>query len=73
MTRPETNKHGNCDSWNFIVGKKAGLWSPKIRWQAMLQGSNEKLFTAYKQFFNLCTEQLVGDLWIVGGLLRTMS
>ena len=39
----------------------------------MLQGSNEKLFTAYSQIYNLSTGQLVGDLWIVGGLLLTMS
>ncbi len=28
MTRPQPTIYGNCDSWNFIVGKKPGRLSP---------------------------------------------
>jgi len=28
MTRPEPTIYGNCDSWEFIVGKKAVAQSP---------------------------------------------
>jgi hypothetical protein len=30
VTRPEPTIHGNCESWDFIVGKKPALNSPKI-------------------------------------------
>lgn len=30
-TRPEPTIFGNCDSWSFIVGKKAGLHRPENR------------------------------------------
>jgi hypothetical protein len=31
MTRPEPTIYGNCDSWDFIVGRKPKGNSPKAR------------------------------------------
>lgn len=43
MTRPEPTIYGNCDSWNFIVGKKPVLHSLKKAQTESLQTSNKKL------------------------------
>jgi hypothetical protein len=42
-TRPEPTIFGNCDSWNFIVGKKAGRSGQKIFILNSLQASNMEL------------------------------
>jgi hypothetical protein len=34
---------GNCESWNFIVGKKSWVHSPKIRHGVSLRVHNSKL------------------------------
>jgi hypothetical protein len=40
VTRPEPTIYGNCDSWNFIVGKTGRAYSRKVTWTRPLQASN---------------------------------
>jgi len=42
-TRPEPTINGNCDSWDFIVGKKPNTYSPKTALCRSLQARNRKL------------------------------
>ncbi len=46
LTRPEPTSNGNCDSWDFIVGKNPGLQSDPMATQHALQVRNINLFTA---------------------------
>jgi hypothetical protein len=50
MTRPEPTIYGNCESWNFIVGKKPSLNSPKICKSLSFMTGNKRLW--YKIFYN---------------------
>jgi hypothetical protein len=51
-TRPEPTIYGNCDSWNFIVGKKACPYSAENGRKTLLQPGNKdfihSLFTKLK-------------------------
>src|SRR5262245_22512400 len=40
VTRPKPTIYGNCDSWNFIVGKKPRAYSRHPASQEALQGRN---------------------------------
>jgi hypothetical protein len=63
-TRPEPTIYGNCDSWNFIVGKKPCAYSPKISIQRSLQGRNKRVV------HNLLTIEEMKDLdnlWAICG------
>jgi hypothetical protein len=40
VTRPKPTIYGNCDSWNFIVGKKPRAYSRALGHQVPLQGRN---------------------------------
>jgi len=42
VTRPEPTIYGNCDSWDFIVGKKPSPYSPKNHRDLQLQRRNRK-------------------------------
>jgi hypothetical protein len=42
-TRPEPTINGNCDSWDFIVGKKPNTHIPKTPQCRSLQAHNRKL------------------------------
>jgi hypothetical protein len=42
VTRPEPTIYGNCDSWDFIVGKLAPPDSPENRTPAPLHPRNKK-------------------------------
>jgi hypothetical protein len=64
VTRPEPTIYGNCDSWDFIVGKKGAPYSPKNRKFPSLRRHNMNLSTAYQQIAWVGFEQVVGDLWI---------
>jgi hypothetical protein len=50
LTRPEPTSNGNCDSWEFIVGKKAK--TPTQQWpkKDTLQMRHRNLSTVYQQF-----------------------
>lgn len=39
-TRPEPTINGNCDSWNFIVGKNPPPSTAALTGKGELQGSN---------------------------------
>lgn len=64
MTRPEPTIYGNCDSWNFIVGKKPWTYSPKNSKQGALQCNNEifihSLFTGWRGW-------ALDNLWVICG------
>ena len=64
VTRPEPTIYGNCDSWNFIVGKKPGTYSPPIGKQGTLQCNNgifiHSLFTTF-------SGGALDNLWVICG------
>jgi hypothetical protein len=43
VTRPKPTIYGNCDSWDFIVGKKACTYSPETARTRSLQRGNSIL------------------------------
>ena len=60
-TRPEPTIYGNCDSWNFIVGKKPGAHILEMAQNKSLRHCNTKLI------HNLYTTQnrnLLNKLWV---------
>ena len=64
MTRPEPTIYGNCDSWDFIVGKKLKTVSPHQALGHTLQVS-DRVFV-----HNLSTESLQkqqNNLWVSCG------
>ncbi len=50
LTRPEPTSNGNCDSWDFIVGKNPQTHSVSNTVTDTLQANNINLFTAYQHF-----------------------
>jgi len=65
MTRPEPTIIGNCDSWNFIVGKKACQQSLARVNSGRCKSATIFLCTGYSQLLAKLSEHLVGDLWII--------
>jgi hypothetical protein len=51
-TRPEPTIYGNCDSWDFIVGKTARMQSPKTPWAGSCCCATKILCTTYSQLIN---------------------
>jgi len=49
MTRPEPTIYGNCDSWEFIVGKKAVTQSPYKFLKPPLQARDTDFIHTYPQ------------------------
>ena len=47
VTRPKPTIYGNCDSWNFIVGKKPGAYSGKGCSRGPLQARNWHLIHSF--------------------------
>jgi len=47
LTRPEPTSNGNCDSWDFIVGKNPDLPSDPMATEQSLRASNINLSTTY--------------------------
>jgi hypothetical protein len=70
MTRPEPTIYGNCDSWGFIVGKKAVAQSPYKSLKPSLQH-------CHKEFIhNLSTESTQkqqNNLWVSCGTVGGKS
>ncbi|MCJ0764297.1 hypothetical protein [Variovorax terrae] len=56
VTRPKPTIYGNCDSWSFIVGKKARQYSAEIGSLVLLQRGN-------MDFTHSLSTILVGSLW----------
>ena len=50
LTRPEPTSNGNCDSWDFIVGKNPQMHSVLDAAGDTLQANNINLFTTYQHF-----------------------
>jgi len=48
LTRPEPTSNGNCDSWDFIVGKKSKTHSDSDARTGTLQANNINLLTTYQ-------------------------
>jgi len=73
VTRPEPTIYGNCESWNFIVGKKPAVQSPKNLSPLSLQACNKyfihKLFKIYL-FQRNANEQLMGQWFITLFLIK---
>ena len=70
MTRPEPTIYGNCDSWEFIVGKKASGQSPHNSLKPSLQGCHIEFI------HNLSTESArkqQNNLWASCGALGGKS
>ncbi|NDP37384.1 MAG: hypothetical protein GZ093_01320 [Rhodoferax sp.] len=65
LTRPEPTIIGNCDSWNFIVGKKPEMDSPKTVTLGRCRAATKN----YTQLINMvdgsASGQLVGELWTI--------
>ena len=49
-TRPEPTIYANCDSWNFIVGKKLVRNSPEMSKFLSLQLNNKKVMHSLLTF-----------------------
>jgi len=67
MTRPEPTIYGNCDSWEFIVGKKAIAQSPHKSLKPSLQPCHTEFI------HNLSTESArkqQNNLWVSCGALE---
>ena len=70
MTRPEPTIYGNCDSWRFIVGKKAVAQSPYKSLAPSLRPCHTELI------HNLSTESArkqQNNLWVSCGALGGKS
>ncbi|WP_298209951.1 hypothetical protein [Acidovorax sp.] len=63
-TRPEPTIIGNCDSWNFIVGKKAAGESPLDCIQRELLVCNEDFMHS---LFTVDTTTTLDNLWVSCG------
>lgn len=68
-TRPEPTINGNCESWNFIVGKLHRWHSADQRQSWTLQLRNTGLSTSYPQVWLNLNEQMgfVCDSWLMSG------
>jgi hypothetical protein len=67
-TRPEPTIYGNCDSWNFIVGKKPAPYSPRIARQGSLQRSNKEFMHSLLTYLD---EEFLDKLWAICGSSQT--
>jgi hypothetical protein len=63
-TRPEPTIYGNCDSWNFIVGKKACAYRPENGKEAMLRTGNK---TIVHSLFTILVGSVLDNLWAICG------
>jgi len=63
-TRPEPTIIGNCDSWSFIVGKKAAWKSPTLGIQGKLPGCNRNFIHS---LYTVCTRTTLDNLWVSCG------
>ena len=64
MTRPEPTIYGNCEGWNFIVGKKPEANSLKIAISLSLRASNRNLI---HNLFTILHCLALDNLWAICG------
>ena len=60
-TRPEPTIYGNCDSWNFIVGKKPGAHILERAQNKPLRHCNKKLI---HNLFTIQNSDHLNKLWV---------
>ena len=63
-TRPEPTIYGNCDSWNFIVGKKPMATSPGMGIFLSLRASNMKVIHNLFTILNCLGRD---NMWVICG------
>ena len=64
MTRPEPTIYGNCERWNFIVGKKPEAKCLKIAIFMSLRASNRNLI---HNLFTILHCLALDNLWVICG------
>ena len=64
MTRPEPTIYGNCEGWNFIVGKKPEANSPKIPIILSLRANNRNLIHNLSTILHWLA---LDNLWVICG------
>ncbi len=64
VTRPKPTIYGNCDSWNFIVGKKPRTYRRQGSGQGPLQGRNEE---SIHSLFTNCQRACWDNMWAICG------
>ncbi len=64
VTRPEPTIYGNCDSWDFIVGKKPGAYSLHHASMGSLQPHNTQVINS---IFTILVDKILNNLWVVCG------
>ena len=62
MTRPEPTIYGNCEGWNFIVGKKPEANSLKIPISLSLRTSNRDFM---HNLFTILHRVALDNLWVI--------
>ncbi|HRN75156.1 hypothetical protein [Ottowia sp.] len=67
-TRPQPTIYGNCDSWDFIVGKKRLDPSLATELPCRRDAAANVLSTGYQQIQKDNTGKAVGALWTSSGL-----
>jgi hypothetical protein len=70
MTRPEPTIYGNCDSWNFIVGKKSKTVSPHKALGLTLQANHRQFIHSLST--ESCQKQQ-NNMWVSCGELGGKS
>ena len=64
MTRPEPTIYGNCESWNFIVGKKPVPYSAQSGLDASLWNHHTHFIHS---FITELVEHPLDNLWAICG------
>jgi hypothetical protein len=70
LTRPEPTIIGNCEGWNFIVGKKPGTYSSETSHHESLQSSNMK---SIHSLLTILADPPLDNLWVNCGLPVSLS
>ena len=68
MTRPEPTIYGNCDSWDFIVGRKPVTG---IRWAAATWSCQAKVTVFIHRLFTISEWLFRDNLWASCGSICT--
>jgi len=68
MTRPEPTIYGNCDSWDFIVGRKPAEVAPKKPCPTPLQ-VNDNIFI--HSLLTIQFKKNQDNLWVICGSICT--
>jgi hypothetical protein len=64
VTRPEPTIYGNCDGWNFIVGKTGRAYSQQVSRTRPLQARNWKVVHSFSTILESTRED---NMWAICG------